>query len=315
MSNIRISLVNKMVLVSIFIGSTFFISCYPRAKNAALQQDDAEISKLFTGARIVAPIEFSGLNEASGLAQSHSNSNYLWSHNDSGGAPHLFLFNMKGEDSGRLIFENALNRDWEDMSIGKGPIDGLSYLYVADIGDNNAVRNVLSIYRTPEPNLKESKIPLTSTIIESDYDKLDFVYEDGARDAEAIFVDPNSKDIYIVTKREPEVRLYKVSYPQELERVDTARFLTTIPYTFITAADLSFSGNELLVKNYENVYYWKRTKGETIMDMLSKVPLRLTYQSEAQGEAVAWSIDGARYFTISESDGETPVNILEYSRN
>lgn len=308
-------------LIAVFC---FFILCAHGCKSPQSdvnpQTDDSEISTLFSAASQLAEIATTDLDEASGLAQSRSNPFYLWSHNDSGGDPTLYLVSVDGADSGRYELSGAQNIDWEDMAIGPGPDEGVNYLFAADIGDNRAIRSGLTIYRVPEPDVSvrvapgggQIDLPAVSTL--SNVESIDFVYEDGARDAEALFVDPATKDIYIISKREPSVILYRLPFPQSTTQENTAERVMVLPYTFITAADISPSGNELLVKNYENVYLWQRTGNQSIQEMLATKPLRLNYRAEPQGEAIAWSVDETGYFTVSESDGE-PVPIFRYSRN
>ncbi len=279
------------------------------------QVDDQEVSTLFSQGTSIGELQIAELDEASGLVNSRSNPIYLWSHNDSGGFPALYLFTKEGADSSRLEFSGAQNIDWEDLASGPGPDDLLNYLYVGDIGDNNARRSQLTIYRVPEPDLTVEDIPSTFVVASGDYDAIDFVYEDGARDAEALFVEPQSKDIYIVTKREPSVILYRLPFPQSTTELNTAERVMVLPYTFITAADISPSGDEVLIKNYLNIYHWKKSGNESLTELLATEPDRLNYEQEPQGEAIAWSVDGSAFFTISESDGSNPVVIYSYSRN
>ena len=103
--------------------------------------------------------------------------------------------------------KNAVNRDWEDITIGPGPEEGVNYLYVADIGDNDAVYPYKIVYRIKEPELSEKKIEI------EDIDKLVFKLPDGTRDSEAIMVDPITHYFYIISKREKSVRLYEIKFP------------------------------------------------------------------------------------------------------
>lgn len=284
------------------------------------QDDDQEISSLFSAPQATGELQVSDLDEASGLVNSRSNPEYLWSHNDSGGDPVLYLFTLQGADSGRYELSGAQNRDWEDLAIGAGPDDNLNYLYAADIGDNNAVRESLNIYRVPEPDVSEqfgvggARVDLPATATLNDVETINYIYEDGARDAESIFVDPETRDIYIITKREPSVILYKLSYPQSTTEQNTAERVMVLPFTFVVAADISPSGNEVLIKNYSNVYHWAKSGNESIQELLATQPSRLNYRQEPQGEAIAWATDESGYFTLSESNGDTPV-IYSYSRN
>lgn len=303
-------------LIAVFC---FFILCAHGCKSPQSdtnpQIDDTPFSQLFTGPQEIGEIESPILDEASGLAQSRSNPFYLWSHNDSGGDPTLYLISLNGADSGRYELGGAQNIDWEDMAIGPGPDDGINYLFAGDIGDNNAVRSSLTIYRVPEPDVSQAgsvNLPADATL--SNVEAINFVYEDGARDAEALFVDPSTKDIYIISKREPSVILYRLPFPQSTTEQNTAERVMVLPFTFITAADISPSGNEILIKNYQNVYLWQKTGSQTIQQLLATEPSRLNYTPEPQGEAIAWAVDESGYFTISESDGD-PVAIFRYSRN
>lgn len=297
----------------------FFILCAHGCKSPQSdtnpQIDESPFSVAFSGPQQIGEIESSVLDEASGLVQSRSNPFYFWSHNDSGGDPTLYLLSQDGADSGRYELSGAANIDWEDMAIGPGPTDGVNYLFAGDIGDNNAVRSSLTIYRVAEPDVSQNgsvNLPADATL--SNVEAIRYVYEDGARDAEALFVDPSTKDIYIISKREPSVILYRLPYPQSTTEQNIAERVMVLPFTFITAADISPSGNEILIKNYQNVYLWQKTGGQTIQQLLATAPSRLNYTPEPQGEAIAWATDESGYFTISESDGE-PVAIFRYSRN
>ncbi len=279
------------------------------------QEDDQQVSTLFGGPQEIAELQTPDLDEASGLVHSRSNSMYFWSHNDSGGDPTLFLLSRDGAEAMRLDFNGAQNVDWEEIAIGPGPDDNLQYLYAGDIGDNNAVRGTYTIYRTPEPDLNVANLPSNLSLESSEYETINYNYEDGARDAEAMFVEPSTKDIYLISKREPSVILYRIPFPQSTTEINTAERVMVLPFTFITAADISPSGNEVLIKNYLNIYHWRKVGTETLEELLSTQPNRLNYSREPQGEAIAWDTDETKYYTLSESNGKDPVVLYSYSRN
>ena len=289
----------------------------PSCKEAASETDpSAEVeipqSTLFGSPVAEGEIEADAVDEASGLASSRSNSLYLWTHNDSGGDPAFYLFTRAGADSGRYVLEGAENTDWEDMAIGPGPVDGTNYLFAADIGDNAAQRDNYTIYRVPEPDLNIDDLPEDSIL--TGVEAIEYVYADGfSRDAEAIMVDPATRDIYIISKREAQVGVYLLAYPQSTTEVNTADFQGLIPFTNVVAADISPSGGEILIKDYLNVYHWFRDEG-SLYETLRTTPNRLAYEAEPQGEAIAWSIDGAAYFTLSEEDTFDPAVLYSYGR-
>lgn len=301
--------------VFLFIGLAFSLTG-AGCKNQGGEEapDESQFSDLFSPPQQQGALQFSELDEASGLANSRSNPDLLWSHNDSGGDPALYLFDLSGEQKSKLVLADAQNRDWEDMAIGAGPRSGVHYLYAADIGDNNAVHDFLRIYRFTEPDLTGE---IASEIIlgSDEYDEINFVYEDGARDAESLFIEPQSKDIYIITKREANVILYRLAYPQSTSEMNTAQRVLTLPLTFVTASDISPSGKEILIKTYQTVHYWKREAGESIAEALSRESILLNYTREPQGEAIAWSSDETKYFTLSEARNSGTVPIYVYNRN
>ena len=63
---------------------------------------------------------------------------------------------------------------------------------------------------------------------------------------------------------------------------------------------ISPSGEEVLLKTYNEVYYWKRLQGEPLSATLKRTGQSVAYHSEPQGEAVCWDSTGSGYFTLSE---------------
>ena len=88
------------------------------------------------------------LPEGSGLAASRRIPGRLWSHNDSGDAV-LVALDDTGRSIGRLKVDGAGIEDWESVAVG--PCPSGSCIYVADIGDNDAERDRITVYRLPEP--------------------------------------------------------------------------------------------------------------------------------------------------------------------
>jgi len=248
--------------------------------------------ELFKSAESKGEIENRVINEASGIAASINQPDLLWTHNDSGDSARLFLINQAGASVGQYYLQGAQNRDWEDIATGPGPIDERSYIYVGDIGDNRARYEIKTIYRIEEPTSSSAQEITT-------FDTIRFRYPDGKRDAESLFVDPQTKDIYILSKREDKIGVYVARYPQSITDVITLEKLSTIPYHNTVAADISADGQEILLKTYSKVYYWKRNN-KSINDTLNSPPVPIPYQVEPQGEAIAWLKDGSGFFTLSE---------------
>ncbi len=247
------------------------------------------------------------LREASGLVASIINPGYLWTHNDSGNSASIYLLNEKGQIVMKCKLKNTVNRDWEDITIGPGPEEGINYIYVADIGDNNAVYSYKILYRIKEPVLSNKKIEI------AEVDKFVFELPDGVRDTEAIMVDPITNNFYISSKREHAVRLYEIRFPfasDTLRAVEVGK----LPFNNIVAANISKDGSEVLIKNYLKIYYWKRDSVESIPSLLKKDPIQLDYKAEPQGEAIAWKRDGSGFYTLSESGRNDGGSLYFYKR-
>jgi hypothetical protein len=258
-------------------------------------------------------IEYDPIYEASGIAASRKNPNVLWTHNDSGDPNRIFAFNTRGEHLGIYFIDGAGARDWEDMAVGPGPDSGKQYLYIGEIGDNNSQHELKYIYRVPEPDVDSNQTPVDTTIFGTEV--ITYIYPDGRRDAEAIMVDPLTKDIYIVSKREDSVRVYCAAYPQSVTDTLTLEYVATLNLTQVTGGDISPSGFEILIKTYINIYYWYREPGHELWEAFANPPLLVPYIPEPQGEAVGWEpVQVGGYYTTSEELGGIPAHLYFYPR-
>ena len=255
-------------------------------------------------------VENDAINEASGLAASLRTPGLFWTHNDSGDTTRVFAMTDRGEDRGSWYLEGVSARDWEDIAVGPGPVDSLSYLYVGEIGDNDARYSTIAIYRVAEPEVGEG----SDGGVLSGVETITCRYPDGPRDAEGLFVDPRTRDIYIVTKRERSVRVYRLAWPYSTSETNTLEQVATLDgLTMITAADISADGSEVLLKSYFMIYYWSRGDDQSVGEAMSVKPEELPYALEPQGEAIAWGADRG-YYTTSEEFQGLPARMVHYRR-
>ena len=84
--------------------------------------------------------------------------NLLWSINDSGDGPNVFAMNTKGEALGRWQVDTATPTDWEAMD--SFVLEGEKYLLIADVGDNFARRDMVSLVVVKEPRLNDQEAVL-----------------------------------------------------------------------------------------------------------------------------------------------------------
>ena len=248
------------------------------------------------------------LKEISGIAASRSNPGLFWVHNDSGNDPDIYLV----DTSLRILLTCRIgeveNRDWEDIAVGPGPEDGKSYVYLGDIGVNSARYQHKFIYRFEEPVITKGEKTLTLQV----FDTITFRLEGERKDTETLLINPRTKDFYVISKRENPVWLYELSYPHSTKDTLVARKVTSLPFTQIVGGDIRSDGKQILLKNYEHVYYWHSDKAMTVGDLLRMPPFEVPYEIEPQGEALSWTEDGSGFYTISEKNVGKPTYLYYY---
>ena len=246
------------------------------------------------------------ISEASGIADSKINPGYLWVEEDSGNPPQLYLLDHTAATVKKIYIKGAANIDWEDIALAAGPDASKKYLYVAEIGDNDAIHTSSAFYRFEEPAATTDTVRV--------FDVISFTYEDGPRDAEAFLVDDNTKDIYIITKRDAKSRIYKLSYPYSSTSMNTAVFAGTLPYTGVVSAAASSDGKSIIIKTYPALYYYSRAAGETMPQSLQKDVTDIAYQLEPQGEAVGFALDNTGFYTLSEKGNASAQSLYFYKK-
>ncbi len=249
-------------------------------------------------------INIPALTEASGIAASRNNPGVLWTHNDSGNPAVAYAIDSQGRNLGTYTLPD--NTDNEDIGIGPGPVTNVSYLYVADIGDNNDNRGSIALYQIPEPAvyLWQTNSPVSSRALKGAR-TITLTYPDGAHDAEAEFVDPATGDWFVLTKAGTS-RVYTA--PKSL--LDTKNniqltFVHTLKFDSPNGADISPLGNEILVRQEDFAQVFTRTNGQSIASALAGVsngiPVTVTAGGVPNGEAFGYDYYGSGYFTVSDS--------------
>lgn len=282
----------KRLLISLVV--LCFLMAYARTK----KQDHQPV----TG-----KLDDKAMDEISDISASSIYPNIYYVHNDSGDTSRFFAITPEGHLKSTFYFighpkqELFGVRDCEDMAVGPGPKPNDSYVYLGDIGDNNASRKYLTVYRFNENELNtNTKVSNVSTVA------VNLKYPDGPKDAETFMVDPVEKLMYIVSKRKGSVNVYTapLTYKADDTLMLTNRcqlhFRGIQPLKWIVAGDISKDGKQVLLKSYVKVYYWKREGNEPIWQTMQRPPQELPYEQEKQGEAIGFAPDGKSYYTTSE---------------
>lgn len=243
------------------------------------------------------------LRESSGVARSRSRPGRLYTINDSGNPPDIFLTDSSGRPIGRWRVPLVANRDWEALSVGPCPTG--SCLYLGDIGDNAERRPSVVIYRLREPSGLMAEFRGAAEDAPLDLDSVVVAYPDGPHDTEAMWIDP-AGSINLVSKgRSGAVRLYRLD-ARAWNRVGivTATLIQSLPIVpeqslgrWVTDAAINPRGDQVAIRTYTEIYFFPILPAGRL-----GAPLRSCNLAglEPQGEAVDW-LDDERLVLTSES--------------
>lgn len=235
--------------------------------------------------------------------------------NDSGNEPLVFVFDSTGAQRGVWQVIGARNRDWEAASLGPCGPDSTGWcLYIGDVGDNEARKTSVTIYRVPEPMIEGSHFESPPTL--PIQDRLDFRYADHPHDVEAMYVTRDGS-IFLITKRRlldrqrrPRPALVFRLAPEAWDSIGivTASLVDSLPIIpgetedrTISDAALSPDGTLLAVRTYAEVFVFA-------VDSVSGMPTHgrtpticsIARLRENQGEGVGWWWDRRRLVLTSE---------------
>jgi len=264
------------------------------------------------------------LDEASGLARSLRDPRLLWALNDSGGRPALYRLGLNGEDYGRVDIPGAMNFDWEELA----PFlhAGEPALLIGDLGDNDASRGTVTLYAVSDPGRKGPARRLW---------KMDFRYEDGPRDCEAMAVDTAAGEIYLLSKRDRPPVLYRLPLPTEspgttqlAQRLGT---VTTLPpvsaqdlkdepisayfRAMPTAMDFAPDLRSVVVITPKDAHRFRRGARQSWLDALNGPPTLIDLPQLEQTEAGTFSADGKHLYVTSEKRPAPLVKLPLLSSN
>ncbi|MCF0049587.1 esterase-like activity of phytase family protein [Dyadobacter sp. LJ53] len=180
-------------------------------------------------------------SESSGLANGSAPGLFV-THNDSGGKPELYEFDLSGKLTATKPVPDARNVDWEDL--GK---DADGNFYIGDFGNNGAPRNQFEIYKFNSQNGTE-KISFRYT----DQKSLAGVSNKPAFDCESLFY--FQKNLYLFSKnwgKNKFVRLYRV--PAEAGNYTIMPIDSIQINTQVTAANVSPDGKTFALLTYGKI--------------------------------------------------------------
>lgn len=263
----------------------------------------------FSNPQDIGLIENLEITEASGLVASNYNPDLFWTQNDSGDLPRIFLISSSGKGKLDFILKNIKNRDWEDMGAWVDE-KGKSWLYLADIGDNNGQYPSYTIYRFEEPRFENA---ISGDRVISSIQKIEFTLPDSPKDMETLLIDQRTGELFVLSKREEKKILYQIPAKHWDTQVEAKKIMEvgfSIPSKslkliqqlyYLTGGAVASNNEEILIRNYFQIFYWKKNHFESIPEALRRKPSIVPSKFEPQGEALAFSKDGKGFYTISET--------------
>jgi hypothetical protein len=309
--------VRRPALAVTLVALVAAVLVIPSAAPLAAPRTTTICDRFAAGAVQTATLGDPVLNEVSGIAASRVQRPLLWVHDDSGGAPAVYAIRPDGSLVSTYTVDGATNTDWEDIAVGPGPERNTSYLFVGDIGQNTGARDHVTVYRVAEP---EAPFAATGTLTGAAV--ISLRYPDQPVDAESMFVDPRTGDLFLIDKqylsgvghvfRAPKRALvdgatvtmravgsFTVPPDDAPSQSGGSRF----PGTIITGADISPDGSAIVVRTYRRVLAFPRPAHRTVAAAFRRPPCLAPEIDEPQGEAIGFAANGASYFTISEGVG------------
>ncbi len=166
------------------------------------------------------------ITESSGLARDRDRGLY-WTVNDSGSGPTVYALDGSGSVTGTVRFRADVT-DVEAVQYHDGN------LYVADIGDNQARRDFVTVYVLYDTD------PVGASVR---YRAFDFAYPDGPHDAETLLVDDAGR-MSVVTK-DSDGAVYRAPADPSRTRVNTLTRVADAP-AYVTDGQVLHDGRVAL---------------------------------------------------------------------
>jgi hypothetical protein len=225
------------------------------------------------------------ISESSGLALSRVHPDTLYTHNDLGTAPEIFAVSAESGETEAVFLLDTTPVDWEDIAVTE------SGIWVGDIGGGEGgERETVSVLFFPEPEELEDGSPK--------FTKYQLTYEDGAHNAEALLVRPDTDQVYVVTKDGANGGIYEA--PSTLKSGNNVlRRLGQAPPN-ITAGAWASSGSTFALRNYVRAFVYEEFGADPIIVDLPR---------SRQGESLEFLPDGD--LLVGTEGSPSPVDRVE----
>ncbi len=204
-------------------------------------------------------------------------------------------------------------RDPEDLAVAP---DGT--LWVADTGDNLTAathRQTVALWKVPSAG--------GSPVIHR------LTYPDGSHDAEAVLFSGDGSPIIVTKELGGTAFLYQATGPLQpntapgvpMRRVGEFRPIATgasntlgaAGELLVTGAATSPDRRRVALRTYTAAYEWDVPDGDVVKAITTSTPRVTALPDEPQGEAIAYTMDGQNFLTLSDESGPTTLRSYERS--
>lgn len=177
------------------------------------------------------------INESSGIIERDG---YLWTHNDSGNEPAIYVLKKNGELLKTILFEDHENIDWEDITQDE------EHVYIADVGNNFGTRKNLTILKIPFEGFSAQKV---EKIKVSYPDQTNFMYDVATPyDSEGLISIEETLVLFSKNRKTKTTELYTVP---KTAGEHTLNKIGSLPVgSLITAADYTSDSKLLALTGY-----------------------------------------------------------------
>jgi len=300
MRRVLVSLVLAVGLAGVPAGAAFAQDPEPTGQAAAPATPGKE----------VCTISDDRLAELSGMVTTATGYIVVNDSSDRESRERVFLLSKKCNVKEAVAYGGNGPRDTEDLALSPDKKN----LWIADIGDNEANRETIGLWKMPVDGSDNPELYRLS-------------YPDGAKDAEALLM--GADGLPIVITKGAKAGLYKTAAAPKkgsttplqkvgeitLPRTTTGNPLGPAGRVTVTGAAAAPDGSRVVLRTYADAFEWDVQGGDIVASLTSGKPRITPLPDEPWGESISYSADGGQLLTVSETaqqDDLEPV-ILRYS--
>jgi len=253
------------------------------------------------------------LDEISGLATS---ADKIWGINDSGGEATLYAFDPKTYQLIQsILLPHTQNTDWEGLA------QDSHYIYVADTGNNFAIRQSLNIYKVPLDAIQSKGTAPVSSVASTQKLTIEYADRQGILprkshnfDSEALAVVNNQLWLFSKNRADAQTKLYKIDTQRREQLIAP---VASYPVGgLITGADYSAVDGKLLLLGYSkrsvfgHSFVWVVDVKEDLPNWSSAIKYKLF--PYAQWESIKWQA-GKRFLVAAEESVLSEQKIAQFT--